>query len=215
MNKALFPDTPYRFESGGYPEEIPTLTQEMFLDFHKTYYSPQNSFIYLYGNMDIDAYLSYLDEAYLSHFDKDPDFPSRFPCRPPLTGQRSDGLLSGSPGVDVDHKTYLSLNIVMGSSLDQKQTMALKVLTKVLFEGDNAPCALPSCGPVSAAMYQAASMPPSSSPFFLSALAAVRKVKRPFHQGPLQHAQELSRKGHPAGTYGSRTQQRRIQDARS
>lgn len=45
-------------------------------------------------------------------------------------------------GVDVDHKTYLSLNIVMGSSLDQKQTMALKVLTKVLFEGDNAPLRL-------------------------------------------------------------------------
>ena len=41
VNKALFPDTPYRFESGGYPEEIPTLTQEMFLDFHKTYYSPR------------------------------------------------------------------------------------------------------------------------------------------------------------------------------
>lgn len=81
-------------------------------------------------------------------------------------------------GVDVDHKTYLSLNIVMGSSLDQKQTMALKVLTKVLLKAITPPCALPSCGPVSAAMYQAASMPPSSSPFFLSALAAVRKVKK-------------------------------------
>ena len=88
VNKALFPDTPYRFESGGYPEEIPTLTQEMFLDFHKTYYSPQNSFIYLYGNMDIDAYLSYLDEAYLSHFDKDPDFSVKIPLQPPLTGQK-------------------------------------------------------------------------------------------------------------------------------
>ena len=52
--------------------------------------------------MDIDAYLSYLDEAYLSHFDKDPDFSVKIPLQAPLTGQRSDGLLSGSPGVDVD-----------------------------------------------------------------------------------------------------------------
>ena len=143
VNKALFPDTPYRFESGGYPEEIPTLTQEMFLDFHKTYYSPQNSFIYLYGNMDIDAYLSYLDEAYLSHFDKDPDFSVKIPLQAPFDRTKEvTAYYPEAQGVDVDHKTYLSLNIVMGSSLDQKQTMALKVLTKVLFEGDNAPLRL-------------------------------------------------------------------------
>lgn len=143
VNKALFPDTPYRFESGGYPEEIPTLTQEMFLDFHKTYFSPQNSFIYLYGNMDIDAYLSYLDEAYLSHFDKDPDFSVKIPLQAPFDRTKEvTAYYPEAQGVDVDHKTYLSLNIVMGSSLDQKQTMALKVLTKVLFEGDNAPLRL-------------------------------------------------------------------------
>ena len=66
--KGLFPDSPYRFESGGYPEAIPELTQEMFEDFHKTYYSAENSYIYLYGDMDIEATLAYLDEEYLSNF---------------------------------------------------------------------------------------------------------------------------------------------------
>ena len=59
--KALFPDNCYRFESGGYPDAIPQLTQEKFEQFHKTYYSPENSYIYLYGDMDIDATLEYLD----------------------------------------------------------------------------------------------------------------------------------------------------------
>ena len=59
--KALFPDSPYRFESGGLPEAIPELTQEGFIAFHKKYYSPENSYIYLYGNMDIEDYLAYLD----------------------------------------------------------------------------------------------------------------------------------------------------------
>ena len=50
--KALFPDTPYSFESGGHRDAIPELTQEAFEHFHTTYYSPENSFIYLYGDMD-------------------------------------------------------------------------------------------------------------------------------------------------------------------
>ena len=116
----------------------------------------------------------------------------------------------------MDHKTYLSLNIVMGSSLDQKQTMALKVLTKVLFEGDNAPLRLCLLRAGLGSDVSGSSMPPSSSPFFLSALAAVRKVKKTvFIKVLYSTLQELSAKGIPQETYGSRTQQRRIQDARS
>lgn len=60
--QALFPDTPYRFESGGHPNAIPELTQEAFEHFHTTYYSPENAFIYLYGDMDIEATLQYLND---------------------------------------------------------------------------------------------------------------------------------------------------------
>ena len=49
----LFPDTPYRFESGGLPEQF-QLTQAAFEKFHQTYYSPENSYIYLYGDLDIE-----------------------------------------------------------------------------------------------------------------------------------------------------------------
>ena len=67
---SLFPDTAYGFESGGEPEAIPSLTQEMFADFHSRYYHPSNSYIYLYGDLDIEDRLSYLDREYLSHFDR-------------------------------------------------------------------------------------------------------------------------------------------------
>ena len=167
VNKALFPDTPYRFESGGYPEEIPTLTQEMFLDFHKTYYSPQNSFIYLYGNMDIDAYLSYLDEAYLSHFDKDPDFSVKIPLQAPFDRTKEvTAYYPEAQGVDVDHKTYLSLNIVMDQALTRNRPWPLKSLQRSFLKAITPPCALPSCGPVSAAMYQAAQCLPAPARSF-------------------------------------------------
>lgn len=61
----LFPDTPYRHESGGDPACIPDLTYEQFIAFHKNYYHPANSFIYLYGDMDMAEKLEWLDRAYL------------------------------------------------------------------------------------------------------------------------------------------------------
>ena len=66
---ALFPDTPYGNESGGDPDVIPELSWEQFLEFHKKYYHPSNSYIYLYGNMDMAEKLQWLDEEYLSAYD--------------------------------------------------------------------------------------------------------------------------------------------------
>ena len=67
---SLFPDTSYANESGGDPEVIPDLTYEQFLDFHRKYYHPSNSYIYLYGDMDMEEKLNWLDEKYLSDFDE-------------------------------------------------------------------------------------------------------------------------------------------------
>ena len=65
----LFPDTCYANDSGGDPDEIPNLTYKQFTDFHKKYYHPSNSYIYLYGDMDFVEKLEWLDKAYLSLFD--------------------------------------------------------------------------------------------------------------------------------------------------
>ena len=59
--KRLYPDTAYAFESGGNPEKIPEITQQSFAAFHRKYYHPSNSYIYLYGDMDIEEKLAFLD----------------------------------------------------------------------------------------------------------------------------------------------------------
>ena len=69
--QVLFPDTSYTNESGGDPQVIPELTHEQFLDFHKTYYHPSNSYIYLYGNMDLAEKLEWLDKTYLCHYQQE------------------------------------------------------------------------------------------------------------------------------------------------
>ncbi len=68
---ALFPDHPYGYDSGGEPEAIPSLTQEeFFLNFHKTYYHPSNAYVFLYGDLDVNEQLAWLDTEYLSAFDQ-------------------------------------------------------------------------------------------------------------------------------------------------
>ena len=216
VNKALFPDTPYRFESGGYPEEIPTLTQEMFLDFHKTYYSPQNSFIYLYGNMDIDAYLSYLDEAYLSHFDKDPDFSVKIPLQAPFDRTKEvTAYYPEAQGVDVDHKTYLSLNIVMDQALTRNRPWPLKSLQRSFLKAITplAPC--PPAGRSRQRCIRQLNASQLQPVLSIRISGSEESEKDRFIKVLYSTLQGLSPQGHPAGTYGSRTQQRRIQDARS
>ena len=155
--KALFPDSPYRFESGGLPSAIPQLTQEGFVAFHKKYYSPENAYIYLYGDVDIDDWLDYMDREYLSRFPKTGTLKVEIPLQAPFDQTREVKASYPVPeGDDTAHKTYLSMNIVVGSALDQKRIMALKLLTHVLLTGTMRPCGWRSFGRASAATYPAA-----------------------------------------------------------
>lgn len=66
LQAALFPDSCYRFESGGEPASIPLLTYEGYLDEHRRHYRLDNSYLTLYGDVDIERMLSFLDQSYLS-----------------------------------------------------------------------------------------------------------------------------------------------------
>ena len=62
----LYPESAYSFESGGDPKHIPELTYEQFLETHKKHYTPENAYIILYGDLDIDKFLIFLDEQCLT-----------------------------------------------------------------------------------------------------------------------------------------------------
>ena len=136
---ALYPDTTYGCESGGDPDAIPTLTQEMFLDFHARYYHPSNSYIYLYGDMDIEEKLAYLDSAYLSHFERIP-VPSRIDRQQAFAG-RVEKAHFYPIGTEepLEENSFLSLNWVIGDTSDRKRVMALQILDHALLRMQGAP----------------------------------------------------------------------------
>ena len=136
---ALFPDTPYGNESGGNPDAIPNLTWEQFLAFHKKYYHPSNSYIYLYGNMDMAEKLQWMDEAYLSAFDAR-EVDSALTIQKAFTEPREVVLeYSISETEEEKDNTYLSYNQVIGTSLDKELYLAFQIIEYALLAAPGAP----------------------------------------------------------------------------
>ncbi len=130
----LFPDTNYSFESGGDPACIPNLTYEEFLDYHKNYYHPANSYIYLYGDFDVQERLDYLDKEYLSAFEEkdakiNVGIKMQTPFAKPVEEVKEYAITEDE---SLEDNAYLSLNKVVGTSLDAKMYLALQVLDYVL-----------------------------------------------------------------------------------
>jgi Zn-dependent M16 (insulinase) family peptidase len=139
IQQSLYPDTPYSNESGGDPDYIPDLTQEDFIAFHKQYYHPSNSYIYLYGNGDLDAHLKFLDEEYLSSFDTI-ETHSEIPLQKPFSQmRRKEAEYSISPQEGLADKTYISLNYAVGRSTDPFLYLAFHILQYLLLESPAAP----------------------------------------------------------------------------
>lgn len=136
---SLFPDTSYANESGGDPEVIPDLTYEQFLDFHRKYYHPSNSYIYLYGDMDMEEKLNWLDEKYLSDFDEievDSEIKYQKPFSQMQEIVQEYSIASDESEAD---NTYLSYNKVIGTSLDEKLYLAFQILDYALLSAPGAP----------------------------------------------------------------------------
>lgn len=135
----LFPDTSYANESGGDPEAIPNLTYEQFLDFHRQYYHPSNSYIYLYGDMDMEEKLAWLDREYLSAFEArtvDSEIRYQEPFGEMLEKTFAYSIASEESEVD---NTYLSYNKVIGTSLDKELYLAFQILDYALLSAPGAP----------------------------------------------------------------------------
>ncbi|GHV90931.1 peptidase M16 [Spirochaetia bacterium] len=133
--KAVLPDTPYAFESGGDPECIPDLTWEDLREFHRQRYSPANCRIFLAGNIPTEKQLSYLNEKFFSSLEAgqaaDPvalaerwDAPRSFQVPCPAGG---------------DSKSTVFLSWLCTGAENTDEVIALGALTEALLGHDGSP----------------------------------------------------------------------------
>ena len=139
IEASLLPSTAYGYESGGDPVYIPELTQEDFIDFHKKYYHPSNSYIYLYGDMDAVAELEFIDREYLSKYEY-VEINSALTTEPPFDKpHRICETYSLADADKEEDNTYIAYNVSVGDSLDKKLCTAFAVLEHALLTSPGAP----------------------------------------------------------------------------
>jgi len=137
VKESLFKDTQYRYESGGCPDKIVDLTYEDYIDYHKKYYHPSNCYIGLYGKMDIEEVLEFIDKDYLSHFDYQV-IDSKI-----LTQVPYNNIITEKFPYSVNQKKgdqlYLSLNFAMGEATDRLFTLSMSILEHILLDTSASP----------------------------------------------------------------------------
>ncbi len=136
---SLFPDTTYGNESGGDPEQIPSLSYEQFCEFHAKYYHPSNAYIILYGDLDMEKEMGFIDREYLSAYDA-MEVDSAVGVQKPFSRMRRESLsyplaAEESP----EKKDYLSYNMVLHDALDPKRNLAFSILDYALLGAPGAP----------------------------------------------------------------------------
>ncbi|MDO4290347.1 MAG: insulinase family protein [Eggerthellaceae bacterium] len=137
LSAALFPDTTYRFESGGTPAAIPTLTYEAFLDTHARHYRPDNSYITLYGDLDPETFLGFIDREYLaplSQVERGPLDANPLEAQAPVVARGVQVRMDTAP-----ENACAALGYVAGSMADRERMVAVDVLLDAIAGSNEAP----------------------------------------------------------------------------
>ena len=136
---ALYPDTIYGKESGGDPYEIPSLSYGDFLDFHRRLYHPCNSYIFIYGDGDIERFLAHIDSEYLSTFeaaevDSHIDWQQAFPA-----AKTVETHYSVAPDAETAGKDILAYAVSLGTRREPTDIFVEEVLSEVLVDSQAGP----------------------------------------------------------------------------
>lgn len=139
IEESLFPDTVYRFDSGGDPDVIPELSYSEFIDFHKKYYHPSNSYIFIYGDGNLMERLEFIDKEYLNKFEST-HIESSIQKQTPFN--KCKEIVKHYPiseDESNEDKTFISMNYVVGSSTDSEKVLAFTILNYLLLDSPAAP----------------------------------------------------------------------------
>ncbi|NTW01161.1 MAG: hypothetical protein HGA19_07585 [Oscillochloris sp.] len=139
IRSGLFPDSTYGFIFAGDPPAIPETTQAALQHLHRMYYHPSNSFIFMYGDGDLEARLQFLDEAYLRHFRRR-NINARIVLQAPFKAPRErNGRYLSNDDAPPEGRMCLSLSYALGRSTDAEQRLAFEMLNQMLLGSATAP----------------------------------------------------------------------------
>ena len=134
LDRALFPDTAYRFESGGDPRAIPQLSYEEFIDAHARHYDLANSYVILYGDMDIARELAFVGERLCGAAKRDVGVPNPLCMQEPVKTELMQVKMATAP-----ENASVALAYVLGSAKDRRKVLACDIMLDSLAGSNESP----------------------------------------------------------------------------
>lgn len=136
---ALYPDTIYGYESGGDPYEITDLTYEAFLNFHRTLYHPSNSYLFLYGEMDLASVLARIDNGYLNRYNK-ADIDSALALQAPFAEAKEvETTFAVATGDETEGKDQLVYSVIFGTRTNPRDLFLADLFADALIDSQAGP----------------------------------------------------------------------------
>ncbi|MBN2789118.1 MAG: insulinase family protein [Candidatus Delongbacteria bacterium] len=132
----LYPGSTYSVNSGGDPEAIPDLTYEQFKDFHKKFYHPSNSKIFLYGNADLNEELKFINDNYLKDFEYLDVDSSIFEGDSISSQQFAEFKYPINPSESDENRSYIVVGTKITTPDNIKENIAFNIITNILFNSD-------------------------------------------------------------------------------
>lgn len=138
IDEALYPDSPYRHSSGGAPANIPDLTYEQFVAAYRKYYHPENSYMFLYGDMDVEERLAYIDTEYLSKYERTGRC-FDIPMQSPVVNDDVRAEYPVTQSDPLEGNSYITYSCVVGDYSEKEKLLALDIIASVLTSTNDSP----------------------------------------------------------------------------
>lgn len=132
----LLSDTPYRYDSGGTPQEIPNLTREQLIAFHKKYYDPSRCLFFFYGDIPIEKHLQYLEEKILHSASPKPLLPDLPKQKQPPISKYIAGSFPVQKTESLDKQSYIAFTWLTMPIQNQEDLLALSIIDSILMSTD-------------------------------------------------------------------------------
>lgn len=136
---SLFDTSPYRFNSGGDPEEIPRLTREQIRAFHARHYHPSNAVFMTYGDIPAADHQQIFESSVLRRFDRPAErirLDSEVRRHEP---KRIEATYAVSPDEPLRGKTQVVVSWLLGRSFEVEELLSAHLLSGVLLDNSSSP----------------------------------------------------------------------------
>ena len=134
----LYPTSTYHYNSGGEPEDIPNLSYEELVEFHRYHYHPSNSVFMTYGDIPAEQHQTEFETLALNRFE-DQVATVKVNTEPRFTAPKAIEKRYALNEPDLSAKTHIVLGWLLGENSNPMDVLTGHLMSSVLLDNSASP----------------------------------------------------------------------------